>query len=215
MASIKSGATSDQLTVDPTSKAARITLYNSAGVEMTSNGKATFAAANTFTPVATPTDLVTIYGSATKIVKVLAFIITTTNTAAGSQIFHLLRRNTIDTGGTFFPGTGVSFDSLDTATAIVGHYTANPAVTGGLLGCMNTIRVASPVALPATFAGIVQNAGFDLIPKLGFSLIRKPITLSGVNQGLAISFTAAPLYTTGAALVGGQNHTYTVVWTEE
>ena len=41
MAVIKSGATTDQLTVDPTSKAARSTIYNSAGVEqvpVTENG---------------------------------------------------------------------------------------------------------------------------------------------------------------------------------
>lgn len=37
MAVIKSGATTDQLTVDPTSKAARVTLYDSAGAEKTAS----------------------------------------------------------------------------------------------------------------------------------------------------------------------------------
>jgi len=38
MAVIKSGATSDQLTVDPTSKAARVTLYDAAGNDLTLDG---------------------------------------------------------------------------------------------------------------------------------------------------------------------------------
>lgn len=209
MAVIKSGATTDLLTVDPTSKAARVTLYDSAGREVSFQSKATFCASSTFTPVATPTDIVCIGGSATKTVRVLSFVITTTNTAAGSQAFVLVKRSTWDTLGTPVIPTIVPFDSNFTATANVVHYTANPT-TGTLVGNMNNKRVASPVAIPATWAGIVADAGVELIPQvaMGLSVLAQPITLRGVTQQLCLNFA-------GAALVAGQTHAYAIVWTEE
>ena len=206
MAVIKSGATSDQLTIDPVSKALRATLYNSEGTELSLGSKTSFSAANTFTPAATPTDMVTIIGSATKTVRVLSFVITTTNTAAGSQTFILAKRSTADTTGTFVPTAGVPHDSDDVATAVAGHYTANPGGLGTLVGNINIVRAASPVLVPATFAGIVFNAGVELLPIVD-GLV-KPITLNGVAQTLALNFA-------GAALVAGQIHAYRIVWTEE
>lgn len=209
MAVIKSGVSADQLTIDPTSKAARVTLYDSSGREVSYQGKRTYSVSGTFTPAATPTDIITIIGSATTNVRVISMFITTTNTAAGSQQFLLVKRSTADTGGTFVAGTAVPYDSADAAaTAVAGHWTANPAALGAVVGTLNTIRVASPVAIPASFAGIVQIAGYELIQASEASLLDKFITLRGIAQQLAINFA-------GVALVAGQTHAYRVVWIEE
>jgi hypothetical protein len=209
MAVIKSGASSDQLTIDPTSKAGRVTLYDATGRAVAAQSKATYFAANTFTPPATPTDMVTIFGSASKMVRVISFRITTTNTAAGSQQFFLIKRSAVNTTGTFVAGTAVPADSTDAgATATVGHYTANPGALGTAVGNVNIKRVASPVAVPATFAGVKEDAGVDLLDNMNNSLLDKPVMLSGVAQGLCLNFN-------GAALVAGQTHAYQIVWTEE
>lgn len=210
MATIKSGASSDQLTVDPTSKAARATDYTSAGREVSRQSKATFSASGFFTPPATPSDMVTIFGSASKTIRLVAFRISTTNTAAGSQQFFLIRRNAVNTAGTFIAGTPVTADSGDGAapTATVGHYTANPSALGTSIGNVNIKRVASPAAIPATWAGIAQDAGVDMLDYMVNSQIDKPITLIGTAQGLCLNFN-------GVALVAGQTHVWQIVWTEE
>ena len=209
MAIIKSGASSDQLTIDATSKAARATLYDAAGRAIAFESKATFYASGNFTPAATPTDLVTIFGSASKTIRVLSMKIGTQNTAAGSQAFFLIKRSAANTTGTFVAGTAVQADSSDAAaTATVGHYTANPGGLGTSAGNVNIKRVASPVLLPATFAGIVQQSEVEMIDQALLSLVAKKLVLNGTAQGLCINFN-------GAALVSGQVHNWQVIWTEE
>ena len=202
--------TATDVEVDTTAKAMRVTLYNSAGTETSIGSRKTFSASSTFTPVATPTDLVIIEGSATKTIRVLSMSISTTNTAAGSQQFFLVKRSAADTTGTFVAATAIPWDSADTATANrVGHFTANPGVLGATVGTINTKRVASPVAIPATFAGVSVDTSVETIPALFLpAAINTPVMLRGVAQCLAINFN-------GAALVAGQTHAYTVVWTEE
>jgi len=209
MSVIKSGVTSDQWTIDPTSKAGRVTLYDSLGREISSQSKKTFAVSGTFTPPATPTDLVTIFGSASKTVRVLYFKIATTNTAAGSQQFFLVKRSAVNSGGTFVAGTAVPMDSADgaaTATSY-GHYTANAASLGASAGTINTKRVGSPAAVPGAFLQGV-DASVDMIDFNKANSLEKPVVLNGVAQGLALNFNSA-------ALVAGQTHAYTIVWTEE
>lgn len=210
MAVIKSGASSDQLTIDPTSKAGRITLYDSTGRELSPQSKLTYAASSTFTPAATPTDLVIIEGSATKTVRVVSFVISTTNTAAGSQQFFLVKRSAADTTGTFVAATAVPLDSNDAAATVnrVGHFTANPGALGAAVGTIQTKRVASPAAVPGSFAGVKEDAGVDMLGFAPNSLLDQLVTLRGVAQCLALNFN-------GAALVAGQTHAYTIVWIEE
>ena len=209
MAIIKSGASSDQLTVDATSKAGRTTLYDTAGRALGFQAKATFFAAASFTPVATPNELVIIYGSASKTVRVMSMRIGTANTATGSQIYHLIKRSAIYTGGVFVPATAVPADSTDAATATnFGHFSTDPT-PGAAVGTINTIKTASPAVTPATWAGITDYAQWEMIPMSDSGLgLLKPIVLNGVNQGLAINFN-------DVALVAGQVHHYNIVWTEE
>lgn len=208
MAIIKSGATSDQWTIDPTSKSGRVSLYDDAGRLILPQTKQTFYASGTFTPAATPTDLITIFGSATKTVRIVAFEVQTTNTAAGSQQFFLIRRSSANAGGTFVTANAVPSDTNDSATATAGHYTANATSLGNTVGTIRTIRIASPVAVPTSFAGVSVIAGADFLELGGGAQVQKPIVLRGVAQGLCLNFA-------GAALVAGQTHAYTIVWTEE
>lgn len=171
--------------------------------------KATYSASAAFTPPATPTDMVTIFGSATKTVRVHSFKITTNNTAAGSQTFLLIKRSAVNTTGTFVAGTAVPHDSANgAATAAVGHYTANAGGLGAAVGTLATVRRASPVLVPGSFAGVTEDAGFDLLANEPNSQLDQPITLRGVAEGLCLNFA-------GAALVAGQVHAYNITWTEE
>lgn len=211
MAIIKSGATSDQLTIDATSKSARTTDYDTTGRDLSVQSKRTFAIASSFTPAATPTDIVIIEGSATKTIRLISMKIWTTNTAAGSQSFQLIKRSTADTTGTFVSaGTPAPLDSNNSAATVnrVGHFTANPGALGTAVGTLSNIRVASPAAIPASFAGIQQDAGVEMLDWMDKSLLDQPITIRGVAQCVAINFA-------GAALVAGQTHSYRIVWVEE
>lgn len=175
------------------------------------SGTPTYMASGTFTPAATATDMIIIEGSATKTVRVTGFEITTTNTAAGSQQFLLIKRSAADTTGTFVAATRVPLDSGFPVSSAnrVGHFTANPGALGAAVGTIVTKRVGSPVAVPGSFAGVMNDAGVDL---LNYNNKGRPlnqhVTLRGVAETLALNFN-------GAALVAGQTHAYTITWTEE
>lgn len=210
MAVIKSGATTDQLTVDITSKAARVTLYDDAGRPV--NPSKVYAISSFHTPPATPNNLVIIEGSASKIIKVYSMWIYTQTTAAGSVQFFLKKYSTAATGGTFISaGTPVPLDSADGAATPnrVGHFTADPT-PGNLVGIIRAVTVATPVLRPATPAGIIEMSGVDMITGSQGSITGsvKTVTLRGTGQYLAIDFN-------DAALVAGQIHQYSIMWTEE
>lgn len=205
---IRSGATTDELTIDATSKAGRVTPYDAAGRSLAPQSKLTYAAAGAFTPAATPNDLVIIFGSASKTVRLVSLRMGTTNTAAGSQTFFVHKKSALPSGGVFVPATMIPLDSANggaTATN-VGHYTTDPTA-GASLGNINVKKVASPVLVPATFAGIVQVADHEMLPVDQWGMAQ-PVTLRGVGEGVGINFN-------DAALVSGQIHHYTIVWMEE
>ena len=112
-------------------------------------------------------------------------------------------------GGTSVAGTVFPLDSASAAgTGTVNHYTANPGALGTAVGTVNRVRIASPVAVPATFAGVVTDAGYELLPLIRNGTQVQPVTLRGIAEQLAVNFN-------GAALVAGQTHNYTIVWSEE
>ena len=210
MAIIKSGATSDQLTVDPASKAARVTLYDTAGRPV--NPSTAYGISSNHTPPATPNNLVIISGSATKTVKIYSMWIFTQTTAAGSVQFFLKKYSTLYSGGTFISaGTPVPLDSDDGASTVgqVGHFTADPT-PGTLTGIIRALSIATPVLRPATPAGIIEMSGVDMITGSQGSITGpvRSVTLRGTSQYLAIDFN-------DVALVAGQIHQYSIMWTEE
>lgn len=205
MAVAKSGASYDHLTIDPFG-AMRVMKVTGLGRIVAHQSALTFVVSAAFAPAATPTDMIRIVGSASKVVRVYSIYLGTTNTAAGSQQFFLLKRSSDNTGGTFIMPSVVGLDSKDAATAIAGHYTANPTV-GNTIGNINIVRWASPLLAPGNFAGVVKEAGKELMPWGATGILDKFVTLRGADQVLAVNFN-------GAALVVGQIHTYRVVWTE-
>jgi hypothetical protein len=210
MAKWQSWDTTSEVTIDATAKAARATLYSPDGREVSFQGKPTYATANTFTPVATATDLIRITGSATKTVRIISiYLATTTSTAGGLSVeLFLIKRGQDNQGGTFVPSASCPLDSNDAAaTAVCGHYTANPGL-GASYGTYNRVRWATPVAVPTSFGAVQEDAGRELIPWNANTHLDKLLTLRGVNEIFVVNYN-------GAALNAGQTHAYRVTWIEE
>lgn len=205
MAVIKSGASSDNLTVDVTSKAARMTAYDTTGRIVAPQTKSTYGVSTTpFTPPATPTDMATIFGSASKTVYVYAVSITTTQNTAGINRVYLIKRSAANSGGTSAAPTIVPYDSGNAAaTATILNYTANPAGLGASVGNVCVQNMYSPILATGT-SSLVQ----DMYPRPGTFELATPIILRGVAQGLCVNFN-------GAALPAGLSVIVNFIWTEE
>lgn len=202
---IKSGATSDTLTVDATSKAGRVTNYDTAGRVLSADSKATYSAGTAlFTSPATPTDMFIINGSASKTVRIISLKMGVwAQTAAGVNTYYLIRRTSANSGGTAVTTTIVKHDTNDgAATAVAQHYTANPT-TGSSSGQIATWKIGSPIS-----TSLVEFSTHELLP-MSIDGMYRPIVLRGTAEGLAVNFN-------GAALPGGAaNCCFTVTWTEE
>lgn len=211
MALIQSGSgTTSNVTIDATSKAARVNIYRTDGTESSKQFSITYAAVGVITaPAATATDIVRITGSQTKTIKVTSLELLSSNTlGGGSALVVLARRYVAPTGGTFVAATAVPLDSNDAAaTATVGHYTANPTI-GTTLTPINTIRLAIAAATPTAFAAGIEWGGTELLPWHPMSLCPEPISLRGRDDSLVVNLN-------GAALLTGQAHAYRVIWEEE
>jgi hypothetical protein len=205
MAVIKSGATSDQLTVDATSKAARVTMYDSSGREVSSQSKSTYMySSGAFTVAASATDIVTIYGSASKTVRIIGLRLNGLQTTAGQILFTVIKRSTADSGGTGVAGTAVPVDSNNAAaTATVTHYTANPTLGTGV-GSVSSRYLHIPAAASTTSGDVG-----DLIASInaGNWISLQPITLRGTGEGAVINL--------GGVTVTGGTLNANISWIEE
>lgn len=203
MAIIKSGSSTNQLDIDATSKAARVTLYNPDGSLQVPAVKASYIAFTpTFSPGATPQDIFSISGSATKLIRVLSFYLSTGQTAAGVNSWQIVRRSTANSGGTSAAVTPIRSDLNDPAqTALVLQYTANPTA-GTLVGNAWAGQVG---AVTPTTAGVPGLVGFyvNFTEDLG-----KAIILRSASDVLAWNFG-------GAALPAGLAVRCGCRWTEE
>jgi hypothetical protein len=157
----------------------------------------TYSAVGTnLVPATAVTDLVTIYGSATKTVTILNIWVTGVQTTAGQASFLLIKRSAANTAGTSTALTRIPYDANDAAaTATVLAYTANPTV-GTAIGNVRGDRAFLPGAASASDA---QGLSW------GF-LGAKQITLRGTAQGVCINLA-------GATLAGGSINV-TIEWTE-
>lgn len=206
MAIIKSGASSDNWTIDATSKAGRITDYDTAGRVLALQSKATYGVAcPAFSPPATPTDMATLFGSASKTIFVYGVSISTVQTTAGINRIYLVKRSTANSGGTSAAPTIVPYDSGSAAaTATVLSYTVNPT-TGNLVGNICIQNVNSPILA----TGITYGQGsVDMYARTTSFTLDTPIILRGTAQGIALNFN-------GAALPTGLSVVANWVWTEE
>lgn len=205
MAIIKSGASSDQLTIEATSKAARVIPYNLDG---TYNGeKATYRAATIvpFVPAVTiniPWFL--IEGSATKTITIKRIAVSgTTLTAVQYLAINVAKYSTAASGGTATSAPLVPVDSTFAAAtaAFVKYYTAVPT-PGTLVGNIATNRTLAQ-ATTAAAAGLPDDFLFDF----GDMPETKGVVLRGTAQGLGLIWTVAPATTPTVAV--------DIEWTEE
>jgi hypothetical protein len=205
MAVIKSGATSDQLTVDPTSKAARVTRYNSDGSY--GGEKATYRAASLDPFVAAVTADVPwflIEGSASKTIVVKRIAISgMTLTAVAYLAVNVCKYSTAASGGTATSAPLVPTDSNFAAAtaAFVKYYTAAPTA-GTLVGTVASSRTLAQ-ATTAAAAGLPRDYVFDF----GDMPETKGLVLRGTSQGIGLVWATAPATAVTLAV--------DIEWTEE
>lgn len=144
---------------------------------------------------ATPTDVFTITGSATKVIKIWSLGFSGIKTTAGMIDYIILRRSSANAGGTFSTRNNVKHDSNSpSGTAIVRHYTANPATLGTLVGNMFVDKI--PVA-----------GGTGAVPIEDALEIRNPVILAGTTEVLAINLNSVTQT--------GNNLNFHITWSEE
>ncbi len=156
------------------------------------------AATGPFTPGTTPTDIVTIFGSATRTITVNKITIATVQTTAGINAWKLIKRSSANTGGTSAALTRIPMNSVfPAATATLLQYSVNPTALGTALGNVWSGNVAAP-SLTSVVNGCLE------VPLLAQS----PVTLTGVAQGLAVNFS-------GVALPSGLSVQVIIGWSEQ
>lgn len=217
MAIIRSAFGDDHLTIGPTSKAARVGLTGVDHDRARSTafvGRRAFSATGSFSQAGSATDLITISGSPSSIIRVVSFIIEPTSNAGGSAQYFLIKRSGHNTvgiaggSGVFNPLNPVAHDPEDNgrATAAVGHYTTNADVIAQFLGTINVVRIAVPRNVPDTFI-INPYPRQEMLQGSAFTRMTIPFTLRR-QEVLALNFNAA------ANLVG-LNLSYRILWYEE
>lgn len=161
---------------------------------------ATYSAATlNLTPATLATDVLTLFGSATKAIKILRIGISGVQTNAGQVTAQLIKRSATNTGGTSSAPTPTPHDSADAvATATVKAYTANPTALGTAVGTIRTARLGLPSVTSATSSSFIEWT-FGDIPE-------KSIILRGIAEGIAINLG-------GVTLTGGSLDVY-ITWAE-
>ena len=149
--------------------------------------KPTYTAASAaFTPGATPDDVFTITGSATKIIYVVRMGISCTQTTAGLNSWFIRKRSTANSGGTSAAVAAVSHDGSNAAaSATVLQYTADPTL-GTPIGDVWSGWINSPVVTTASIGeqGVVVPFW---VPQ------GEPIILRGTGSVLSWCFNNAAL----------------------
>lgn len=94
------------------------------------------------TPAATPTDVFTITGSASKTIRIKKIVLGGKAGTAGHFVWLLIRRSTANTGGTSTAPAGLKHDTNDpTAAATLALYTVNASPLGTTVGTVRGGRL--------------------------------------------------------------------------
>jgi hypothetical protein len=145
---------------------------------------------------ATATDVFTITGSATRIIKVLNLSFSGTATTAAVSNLSLIKRSTANTLGTASVIASAPLDSQNgAATSVVRIYTANPT-----LGTQVAVIAAQrkEIVTAAFAAGDYQPYQFNF---------DTPITLRGAAETLALNLNSGTF--------AGNSFAFSITWTEE
>lgn len=135
-------ATATAISASPITINSGTMTLNGGTVSLVDGPRATYSAAvSGMTPLITgATDVMTITGSASKIIRISRIIVTGSQTTAGSILFSLLKRSTLNTGGSPTTLTTVPHDSRSfSATSIVTTYAGSPSL-GTLVGSIRSVR---------------------------------------------------------------------------
>lgn len=138
------------------------------------SGKVAWASGN-------PTDIFTIFGSASSNIYITRLEITAYQQTAGLLEFGFIKRSATNTGGTSTSITAVPAESTDAAAnATLLQYTAVPSGLGTTVGTLK--RMFVPVdAATSTNSRMME---------IDFAKLGKPIALIGTAQGLAVNLNA-------------------------
>lgn len=179
---IKSGASADKLTIDPVSKAARVTLYDSLGVEQGEVGELVF-----YLPIYIRQTAITVAGSivwmmrngATKTIEIKKLMLTVGFDAAAqastSRSYSFARFSTdVPTGGTSILANIVKQSSTQAASTIAAARYADVGLT---LGATVLEAPFATVEIPISATGVI-------VP-LAIELDDKHLKLAA-NEGIAI-----------------------------
>jgi hypothetical protein len=157
--------------------------------------------ADDISPVATPTDIITLTGSANKKIRITKIGIAGAATAAALADMYVIKRLTANTGGTSTNPTATKYDTNDpTPSGVISLYTANPAS----LGTAANLECAK-LYLPASATPAVEPTHYER--EYGIAEAQCP-ALRGVAESLCINFN-------GAALAAGSSFYFYIEWTEE
>lgn len=165
--------------------------------------KSTYAIGSaSFVVGAAPNDVISITGSATKLVKVYKVGFSATQTTAGNAKISIIKRSTIGSGGTSTTETPVALDSSSiAATAVVTKYTVSPTA-GTSIGTIWSGYANFPAPATAGVASRMLGLYLDFTSTYG-----EPIVLRGAAQNLCV-------FLHGVAM-SGSNAVGSFVWTEE
>ena len=142
-------------------------------------------------PAASATDIFCISGSASKTVTVRRILISGSAGTAITTPFVLLRRVSLDTGGT--PATGIAlpvagrFSSINAAaTAVLTAYTANPTINDSSPTYVAAVAVSVPVTTSqALFTELIFGSRIDAYDQ--------GLDLRGAAQQLCLNLNAASI----------------------
>jgi len=172
------------------------------------NGQSYYVAISGFAAYATPTDMVCIWGSATKTVYISSFFFGPQSTSGTQEVWYVVKRSTADAGGSPTTYTPVAYDSADvSATASVKSYGAAPT-PGTAVGNLRVFQESTSALtsnLSAFTIDAFGNSPWSQLPSA--TSLRQPLTLHGTGEGVCINFNGAALPSAFTSYAG-------VEWTE-
>jgi len=203
MAIIKSGASSDQLTIDATAKAARIIKYDTRGNVLQPQPTYRACTADTVAAAASATaPFFVIYGSASTVVQIQRIVVSgATTTTLAIQGVSVIKYSTAPSGGTATALTQIPLDSNFSAATVATCqvYTAAPTA-GTAIG-----RIASRRFLNKSTTVVDGAASHETVFDFRGQDVAFPVTLRGTSQGIGLQLHVATATTL----------TVEVEWTEE
>lgn len=172
-------------------------------------GMAFYRAGATFTPQATAAvTLITVTGSASKIIRITKISLGGVSTANATIPFQIIRSTALGAGGTAVPPNVGKLDSgtVAAATGVVNHYTTTLKAAGTstglgplLVGRLYTSVVTTPTVAPAQSSVVYPEFGGPM---------NQAIVLRGTGDFLEIQNTNATNLSAGTVL------DYVIEWAE-